>query len=211
MAARGTVVIDYDNEYNLLGTYTVKRTPVAYLFKKVADIEEYPNVGSHFTIIPLEVNIFVELNVPKKIVSYGRVEKEDEQAYRAEQLVDRLSEELDRSLKKKNIPIEQLEGRDLEILAIVRKEALRGIAPDQLAKYFDNQILKLTDPSLVAPQSYGRKPLSVYNARPPLLRGDYNARPPLLRERRGGRRTRKSKTARKHKRHSRTRAQSKRR
>jgi hypothetical protein len=203
MAARGTVIIDYDNEYNLLGAYTVKRTPIAYLFKKVADIEEYPNVGSHFTIIPLEVNIFAELKVPKKIVSYGRVEKEDEQAYRAEQLVDRLSEELDTSLK------EQLEGRDLEILAIVRKEALRGIAPDQLAKYFDNQILKLIDPSSVAPQSYGRKPLSVYNARPPLLRGDYNARPPLLRERKGGRRTRKSKTARKHKRHSRTRTQSK--
>ena len=199
MTARGTVVIDYDNKYNLLGTYTVKRTPVAYLFKKVADIEEHPDVGSHFTIIPLEVNILEELNVPRRAVYYGKVEKEDERAYRVEQLVDRLSEELDESLKKKGIPIESLEGRDLEILATVREGALKGIAPPQLVKWFDDQIENLITPSSVAPQSYGRKQSSVYNARPPLLRG------------RGGRRTRKSKTARKHKRSTRTRTQSKRR
>jgi hypothetical protein len=120
---------------------------------------------------------------------------------RAEDLVNSLNEELHEILEEKDIPIESLGGKELKILADVKAGALRGIAPAQLVKYFDEKILELIDPSSVDPQTFsGRKPSSVYNARPPLLRG-----------RKGGRRTRKSKPARKHKRYSRTRTQSKRR
>ena len=223
-----------NDKYKLYGMYFVKQTPDGYILKKLRNIKRSDyTTGKHIVFFPKDFDIVKELEFPEgMIINAGVLDEEDENAFHAQTIVEGLGSQLFDMLPRD--PPAYVIDMGLQLLERIRDAALEGASDTTINRMFMEQVKILRETQIPAEEIRQRemaarlppgRPPVVFNtskealpphtSRPGSLNFYKSRLPKGLRlsggPRGGGRRTRKSKTARKHKRHSRTRTQSKRR
>jgi len=232
MAVNPEMVEIQNNEFNLHGKYYVKKIPDGYILKKLRDIKR-PDyiVGKHIVFFPKAFDLVEELDFPEDGIIYdGKLDEEDENAFHAQTIVERLGSQLFNILPRD--PPAYVIDMGLQLLERVRDAALEGASDAIIKRMFMEQVKILIETQIPAGEMRQREMAArLPPGRPPVAFNTSKEAPPPhtsrsgslnfyksqlpkgLRlsgvPRRGGRRTRKSKPARKHKRYSRARTQSK--